>query len=190
MILPVTKQAAQQIRSAQERTVHGRRTTDDNVIAAARADVAAIDVDGEQIKRATRTPGVGQVRWECVDLLKMDAAPGSFDVITALAVVHHMRFDQALDRMRCLLAERGRLLVLGVWPPTATGTDLAVSGIAGVANFILQILFGKTQMESPTRSPGMSLREVRRRAQELLPGARVRRRLLWRYILQWDKPAF
>jgi ubiquinone/menaquinone biosynthesis C-methylase UbiE len=60
---------------------------------------------------------------------------------------------------------------------------------AVVANFVLQRLFGKTRMGSPAKDPDMSLREVRRRAAELLPGVKVRRRLFWRYILEWDKPA-
>ena len=42
MILPVAKQAAQQIRPAQKWTVAGRRSADDDVIAAAVPDVAAI----------------------------------------------------------------------------------------------------------------------------------------------------
>lgn len=151
-------------------------------------EVVAIDVDSYQVERARSAAGGERVRWQCADLLTLDQV-GSFDVITALAVVHHMPFDQAVDHMRRLLADRGRLLLLGVWPARATVTDVIVSGIAVVANSVLQVLFGKTQMESPTRAPAMSLREVRRRAQELLPGVRVRRRLLWRYTLEWTKPA-
>jgi 2-polyprenyl-3-methyl-5-hydroxy-6-metoxy-1,4-benzoquinol methylase len=150
--------------------------------------VVPLDLDSQQVARARRAAGSERVRWQCADLLTLDQV-GSFDVITALAVVHHMPFDQAVDHMRRLLADRGRLLLLGVWPARATVTDVIVSGIAVVANSVLQVLFGKTQMESPTRAPAMSLREVRRRAQELLPGVRVRRRLLWRYTLEWTKPA-
>lgn len=151
-------------------------------------EVVAIDLDSHQVARARSAAGSERVRWQCADLLTLDQV-GSFDVITALAVVHHMPFDQAVDHMRRLLADRGRLLLLGVWPARATVTDVIVSGIAVVANSVLQVLFGKTQMESPTRAPAMSLREVRQRAQELLPGVRVRRRLLWRYTLEWTKPA-
>lgn len=151
-------------------------------------EVVAIDLDSHQVARARSAAGSERVRWQCADLLTLDQV-GSFDVITALAVVHHMPFDQAVDHMRRLLADRGRLLLLGVWPARATVTDVIVSSIAVVANSVLQVLFGKTQMESPTRAPAMSLREVRQRAQELLPGVRVRRRLLWRYTLEWTKPA-
>ena len=70
----------------------------------------------------TRDPKQGAVR------LKQ----GRFDLVTALAVVHHMPFEDALDRMRRLLAPRGRLLVLGIWPPTVrviglrSGTRISV----------------------------------------------------------------
>lgn len=153
------------------------------------AHVVAIDVNAEQIDRARGPAGAQHVHWECADLLTMQADAGSFDVVTALAVVHHMPFEQAIERMRSLLVDRGRLLVLGVWPPTATATDAVVSVVAVAANFVLQRLFGKTRMGAPARDPDMSLREVRRRAAELLPGVKVRRRLLWRYILEWDRPA-
>jgi len=43
-------------------------------------------------------------------------------------------------------------------------------------------------MEAPSVTPEATLSEVRRRAAAVLPGASIRRRLLWRYVLVWDKP--
>lgn len=67
--------------------------------------------------------------------------------------------------------------------------DIATSVVAVVVNALQQLRYGRTRMTSPAQEPSMSLREVRARAQRLLPGARVHRRLLWRYILEWTKPA-
>jgi hypothetical protein len=38
------------------------------------------------------------------------------------------------------------------------------------------------------RDPALTVREVRRRAAAVLPGARVRRLLFWRYLLVWQRP--
>jgi hypothetical protein len=67
-------------------------------------------------------------------------------------------------------------------------TDAAFSAVAVVANATLQLLRGRTQMSSPAQKPSMSFNEVRRKSQTALPGSKVRRRLYWRYILEWTKP--
>jgi hypothetical protein len=41
----------------------------------------------------------------------------------------------------------------------------------------------------PVKAPGLTVRKIRQQADEVLPGARVRRLLLWRYELVWRKPA-
>lgn len=41
----------------------------------------------------------------------------------------------------------------------------------------------------PVASPELTTRQVREQAQALLPGARVRRLLFWRYLLEWDRPS-
>jgi hypothetical protein len=40
----------------------------------------------------------------------------------------------------------------------------------------------------PIVDPVLTTREVRAESARLLPGARVRRLLLWRYLLTWRKP--
>ena len=151
-------------------------------------EVVAIDVDPREVERARTASGAQNVDWRCSDLLAFDAPDGIFDVVTALAVIHHLPFDQAVAHMQRLLAPGGRLLVLGVWPAKATLTDAAFSAVAVVANATLQLLRGRTQMSSPAQKPSMSFNEVRRKSQTALPGSKVRRRLYWRYILEWTKP--
>jgi len=77
--------------------------------------------------------------------------------------------------------------VLGIWP-VATTRDQIVSGAAVVANCAYQLRRGPDRVTAPTAPPKMTLDELRVRAAQLLPGARVRRRLLWRYTIAWTKP--
>jgi 2-polyprenyl-3-methyl-5-hydroxy-6-metoxy-1,4-benzoquinol methylase len=152
-------------------------------------EVVAIDVDRREVDRARAAEGgPDNVQWQCADLLTY-AVDGSYDVVTALAVVHHLPLEQALAQMERLLRPGGRLLVLGVWPARATMLDTATSAVAVVVNALLQLRYGRTRMASPAQQPSMSLSEARARSQRQLPGATVRRRLLWRFILEWTKPA-
>jgi hypothetical protein len=67
-------------------------------------------------------------------------------------------------------------------------TDLAWNVAAVVRNKQIQRRWGPDEMTSPATLERTCLREVRREAATAMPGAVVRRHLLWRYLLTWDKP--
>ena len=48
---------------------------------------------------------------------------------------------------------------------------------------------GFEEMEAPITRPTVGLREIHAAAAVTVPGAKIRRRLLWRYTLVWVKPA-
>ncbi len=77
----------------------------------------------------------------------------------------------------------GVLAVLGIWPVVTTG-DRIMSGAAVVLNRGYQRFRGLDRVTAPTAVPTMTLDDVRARTAELLPGARVRRRLLGRYTIR------
>lgn len=121
-----------------------------------------------------------------------DPEPGidtGYDFISAVAVMHHLDFAAALDRMAGLLAPGGRLVLIGL-AINRTPLDWLISA-AGVpaARFLARRHGGKTDPPGmPVQDPGMSWHEVRRAARERLPGCRFRRHLLWRYSVGWEKP--
>lgn len=106
--------------------------------------------------------------------------PESFDAVTSLAVIHHLPFEAAIAKMREVLRSSGRLLILGVWPDTATPLDTLISLAAATVNRAYILAWGEGTMNAPTALPSMPFREVRRTLEVLLPGATVRRGLLWR----------
>jgi hypothetical protein len=59
---------------------------------------------------------------------------------------------------------------------------LGLAGLAGVPALV------KDDDGMPVVAPVLTVREVRRQAQHELPGARVRRLLFWRYLLEWSRP--
>jgi SAM-dependent methyltransferase len=155
--------------------------------------VTGVDRSAEMIRLAREhSAGVGNASFVAADFL--DAAPGCltegrYDFISAVAVVHHVDFGQAVRGMVRLLAPGGRLVIIGL-ASNRTALDWLVSGVGvPVAWWHALRHGGKTQPAGmPIQDPAMAWGDVRRAAQRLLPGCRFHRRLIWRYSVVWDKP--
>ncbi|MFF0492778.1 class I SAM-dependent methyltransferase [Nocardia sp. NPDC003482] len=149
---------------------------------AAMAEVAARRFAGDAsvvIERARFEPG---------------AVEGQWDAITLVASLHHLPLDASLRALRGCLNPGGRLVVVGCYRE-ASAADLVVGAVAVPVNMFVGWRARPRgtdtppiEMAAPTASPGETLAEIRDRAAELLPGARIRRRLFWRYSLVYDKP--
>jgi SAM-dependent methyltransferase len=156
------------------------------------ARVDGIDADTEMAlassERCASTPTVR------VRQLPFDAATGSYDLITMVAVLHHLDLEAALRQARNMLAGGGRLLVVGLARP-ATAADLAWEIASALLNPLVgvvkhpRVAIGNVAAQFPLVDPSMTFDEVRAQAMALLPGARMRRRLFFRYTLEWTKPA-
>jgi SAM-dependent methyltransferase len=136
--------------------------------------------------------GIGNVTFAEADLLDIPPVP-SYDAVTAVAVVHHLPLEQALTRMHDVVCPGGRVIIVGCYRQK-TMADRAVSLIALPANVLMGWLKRRHSsealiaMSAPTAPAGTSLKEVRETAGRILPGARIRRRLFWRYSLTYTKP--
>jgi SAM-dependent methyltransferase len=158
-------------------------------LAAKCSTVIALDSDQAQ---------AGYAREECADLANVSVMHGdfmtanlehaSFDLVTALASLHHFPFEAAMQRSRELLRPGGSLIALGLWTDNTRAADRALNHVAGAMNKVYQRIWGPDVMNAPAAAPGMTLRDVRRDAAGLVPEAAVRRHLLWRYVLVWRKP--
>ena len=157
--------------------------------------VTGLDTDPASIATARRlSTHETNVDFRCDDLMTADL-PGGYDVITALAVLHHVPFEPALNRLRDLLAPAGTLLVLGVYREEVL-SDHLLSAEAVPANLVMgtvrSLQRGSTQrplaMSAPTAPATTTLREIREVARRQAPGAAVRRHLFWRYSLRYTAP--
>ncbi|MEU2374820.1 class I SAM-dependent methyltransferase [Streptomyces misionensis] len=153
--------------------------------------VTGIDADPEILERAREAGGaVADVEY-ILGAAPDGLPPGPYDVITCVAVLHHLPFADALTRFRRELAPGGTLVVVGC----ARDED-----VRGMVSLALNPLFGLVKnrgraavrrpvaMTAPTRRPEMTFSEIAAQARRLLPGARLRRRLFWRYTLVWHAP--
>lgn len=160
---------------------------------AAGADsVLGLDVDAEQVDRARRAAGGSPERtgldYVAGDVLSpLPELTRPFDLVTSVATLHHLPLEAGLRRLRDLVAPGGTLAVVGLTRPR-TAWDRAVSAAAVPAARIARRRRGEWEHGAPIAEVTTSHAEVRAAAREILPGARLRRRLYWRYTLVWRAP--
>ncbi|WP_345051344.1 class I SAM-dependent methyltransferase [Streptomyces rameus] len=158
-------------------------------------EVHGIDADAEIVARAREsTDAAASVRYSVADASGPLPA-GPYDVITCVAVLHHLPFTETLTRLGQQLTPGGTLVVVGC--ARASGpvdhalglVALALNPLLGWAKNRGRAAHPPVSMTARTREPEMTFAEISRAARRLLPGARLRRRLFWRYTLVWRAPA-
>jgi len=126
------------------------------------------------------------------------AGNGEADLITMVAVLHHLDLDDTLARIPRLLAPGGRLLVVGLARMNSL-PDLTVDLISAATNPVMGLIKhpraarpaegpAAGQPVMPVRDPATTLAEITAAASAHLPDATLRRRLFFRYTLRWDQP--
>ena len=151
--------------------------------------VTGIDPDVEMVAAAeARLAGSAEVRRQ--SLLKSD---GEYDLVTMVASLHHVALEPALHHVAGLIAPNGRLLVVGL-AQTGSPSDLVYGGASMLLDPVVGFLKHPRALTAPDpgrvvpiRDPDETYDQLRATAQRVLPGARMRRRLFYRYTLCWDR---
>jgi len=165
------------------------------------AHVTGIDADeGMAAAAGARLAGDPRVSiMRCrFDVFAAAAGEGEADLITMVAVLHHLDLGGTLARIPRLLAPGGRLLVVGLAKVDSLA-DAMVDLVSAAANPIVGLVkhprparpadgAAAGQPVMPVRDPSATVAEIAAAAGARLPGAAVRRRLFFRYTLRWDKP--
>jgi SAM-dependent methyltransferase len=112
---------------------------------------------------------------------------GSYDFVSMIATLHHLPFAEALSKAAGVLHPAGVLAVLGLDRAPSLLVAGARSAIAYPVSAYYRCTRHTSRVGAPTLEPSMTFDEVRRQAVEILPGAIVRRHLLWRFSLLWVK---
>ncbi|GAB2721887.1 class I SAM-dependent methyltransferase [Nocardia thraciensis] len=161
--------------------------------------VDAIDRSPDMIDRALRSvPGnvsciLGDVRdWELPD--------DGYDAIVSVTALHHVPLEETLPVLARALRPGG--VLAAVVPPRKDLREWPFELVAMLGQRILAGLFFVLRTLGPggwfaadddrampvVLDPALTTREARAAAAALLPGARVRRLVYWRYFLVWRKP--
>jgi ubiquinone/menaquinone biosynthesis C-methylase UbiE len=166
---------------------------------AARFDrVLALDLSPRMIDVArARSDGCRNITYEVADVLACDLPGGAFDAIATVATLHHLPIDPALRKLRDALAPGGTLLVLDLFRPVSP-LDQAARAASYPYSLALRLRHG-ARLRPPAHARALweahgrrdvypTLASVRAACAEWMPGARVRRHLLWRYSIVWRRP--
>jgi 2-polyprenyl-3-methyl-5-hydroxy-6-metoxy-1,4-benzoquinol methylase len=148
--------------------------------------VTAVDPDGPSLNlaRAQSQDGISYVEADVMTL----QLPGNYDVLTALAVLHHLPMDAAFERFKGLLAPGGTLLIVGL-AASDLPRDVGWEAAAVLAHQAGRLTHREWEQPSPTVwPPPATYVQVRDASARVLPGSRFRRRVKWRYTLTWTKP--
>lgn len=147
--------------------------------------VVGVDPDVEMVAAARAAAPTAEVRQGSL----LDVGE-RFDVVTAIAALHHLPFERALAHARDRVAPGGRLLVVGV-AQLGSRTDEAWDAASLLLNPVVGFVRHPRRATGvrpgvPVRDPEETFDEVRAVVARVLPGARLRRRLFFRWTLRWE----
>ncbi|MEI7058536.1 class I SAM-dependent methyltransferase [Nocardioides sp. CCNWLW239] len=141
----------------------------------------------------------GQAATRCAGLSNVTVHDGTWveepvDLVTMVAVLHHLDVATALTEVRRLLAPGGRFLAVGLAPPQSPTDhlwDLASAVTNPVIGYVKHPWPSDTTPSTapfPVKEPDLSFDELREIVLDLMPGARLRHRLGFRHTIAWTKP--
>ncbi|MCA0296011.1 MAG: class I SAM-dependent methyltransferase [Actinobacteria bacterium] len=163
--------------------------------------VDAVDCSERMIERARqRTPP--SVNCVLGDVVTDDLSGRDYDAVVSVAALHHMPLEVVLPRLADALRPGGILAAVALprrdlWHELPIELAATVGHRAFGAVFLAKRALGhpETYAKEPNHGdmpvvldPPLTTREVRAVAAAVLPGARVKRLLFWRYLLVWRKP--
>ncbi len=153
--------------------------------------VDALDVDEAVLAEAADRNFAANIAYANGDFLTTDLPEAAYDVIVAIASLHHMDMEAALQKIKLLLRPSGKLLVLGLYREK-TLIDYIYSVISIPLNFAYRqwhrTSTTRPTQAAPTRPAQLSPKQIQKVADNVIPGCCLRRHLLWRYSLIWQKP--
>jgi ubiquinone/menaquinone biosynthesis C-methylase UbiE len=157
------------------------------------ADVVGTDRDtGMREQASSRCAGLPNVTIDDRDLTQL---AGPFDLVTMVAVLHHLEIGEALREVRRVLAPGGRFLVVGLAPPRSPRDhmwDLAsivTNPLIGYVKHPWPHHAGAQPPPFPVAEPTLSFDQVRQHVVEVMPGAVMRHQLGFRHTIAWTMPA-
>ncbi len=163
--------------------------------------VLAIDLSPRMVEVAKdHSKGLPNVEYAVADANSWEFPEERFDCLASITTLHHLPLAPTLRKMGRALRPGGTLLVLDLYRARSPA-DYLVGAAGFPASKALRL--AKTGALSGRQLPELRraweehggtdvfsiLAEVRDACDTELPGAKVRRHLLWRYSVVWRKPA-
>jgi 2-polyprenyl-3-methyl-5-hydroxy-6-metoxy-1,4-benzoquinol methylase len=147
--------------------------------------VTAIDPDAAAVQRATDRLATQQhvaVSRESFDTYQ---TARKFDLITFVASLHHMDLRASLVKARDLLTPSGEIAVVGCAANKTVRDWVCAVMVVPAARFGSWLHSETRDVGVVVTQPSEGVDDIRRIADDVLPGASLRRALYYRYLLRW-----
>ena len=167
------------------------------LVASRAQNVVAIDLSSEMIRLAkSQSANYQNIQYLLGDVMSDSLPAERYDCIVSLATLHHLPLGQALIKMKGALKPNGVLIIQDLVAAKGLVEEVR-SGLAYPVSVARR--FWKTgRLRAPRElrkawaehgkgEEYLTLDEVREMCRQYLPGARIRRHLLWRYTVVWSK---
>lgn len=165
---------------------------------AGRSDrVTAVDHSPEMIRIAReRSAQYSNIDYQTADILAWPWPENHFECIVSIATLHHLPLEEILRRCVSALTVGGTLVVLDLYKESSIADYLASALAVPVSAGLRIARTGRLRDPRTVREAWaqhgkhehyLTLGEVSGVCARILPGAKVRRHLLWRYSLVWRK---
>ena len=159
--------------------------------------VLALDLSPEMLRQAReRSTEFPNIDYQLADVMTRTFAEEQFDCIASIATLHHLPTAELLRRAKRLLRSRGVLLVLDLVQPRGlfdvVANLLALPVSVGIRFLRTGQLRSKPELRAAWDEHGrndsyLTIDEVKKLCVEILPGAKIKKHLLWRYSIVWRK---
>lgn len=159
--------------------------------------VVALDLSPQMIRIAReRSRCYSNIEFQVADATTWEFPLERFDCVASLATLHHLPIEEMLLKMKGALRPGGGLVVLDLYE--ATGLfDLFTSLAAIPTSLVLRLvknrrLRERREVREAWAEHGKNdfystLAQISRICEKVLPGARIRKHLLWRYSIVWRR---
>jgi len=161
--------------------------------------VVALDLSPRMVRVAKeRSKHYSNIEFQVADATRWAFPVEAFDCVVSIATLHHMPAEEMLLKMRGALKVGGTLAILDLYESAGLNGVLA-GAVAVPVSFVLRLIkTGRLSVPRQVRDAWAAhgrndiyptLAWVRQVCARVLPGAEVRKHLLWRYSIIWRKAA-
>ena len=167
-------------------------------VAARAGEVTAVDVSPQMLRvAAERSVSHPNLQFILADFLRLELQPETYDCVVTTTTLHHLPEREAVAKMQRLLRPGGVLVIHDLLDPDGV-SDWALNFVRLPLNCAARFwrtgrLRERREVRRAWDEHGMhetylKPKDVLALRDECLPGALVRKHLLWRYTIVWRKP--
>ncbi len=168
------------------------------LLAARAGRVLALDLAPQMITIAReRSTAFPNIEYRVANVTKSELPTAAFDCVATIATLHHLPLAETLQQLATAVRPGGTLLLLDLYN-AASPLGFAAGAVALPVSALLKLArTGRLRDSDVVRQAWAAhgrhdvyptLATVRQACATVIPGARVRRHLLYRYSAVWHKP--